>query len=92
MTSDEKYVEDMFRSWEKIKDETRKKLPEIYNNSNEDVKIIIKMLVVAEHENAILQDNVIRRNCRERNEIATTDTNAKTYIEENKEICKLINY
>lgn len=90
MTSDNEYLDEMFKSWEETKKKMRKKLPEIYKSGNEDIKTIIGMLVECEHINAIRLDNLIRRNANERHEKTTRDINAKTYLEENKEIFDLL--
>jgi hypothetical protein len=90
MTTDNEYVDNMFKSWEKTKKEMRKKLPSIYKESNEDIKTIISMLVESEHLNAIHLDNTIRMNANERHEKTTRDVNAKNYVEENKEIFDLL--
>ena len=89
-TSDNRYVEDMIESWEVEKNNIRKKLSKIYETSNEDIKKIISMLVEAEYELAIKQDNEIRRNANNRNEKTTMDTNADNYKKENEEIMKMI--
>lgn len=83
-TSDNRYVEDMIKSWEVEKSNIRKKLPEIYETSNEDIKKIISMLVEAEYELAIRQDNEIRRNG------STRDVNASNYKKENAKIMEMI--
>ena len=88
--SDNRYVENMIESWKVEKSNIRKKLPEIYETSNEDIKKIISMLVEAEYELAIKQDNEIRRNANNRNEKTTMDTNADNYKKENEEIMKMI--
>jgi len=90
MTSDNEYVENMFKNYEETKNKMRKKLPYIYKNSNEDIKTIISMLVESEYENAIQLDNTIRRNANERHEKTTRDIYAKKYAEENKEIFDLL--
>lgn len=90
MTSDNEYVENMFKSWEETKNKMRKKLPSIYINGNEDIKTIISMLVESEYENAIQLDNTIRMNANARHEKTTRDINAKKYAEENKEIFDLL--
>lgn len=82
--SDNRYVEDMFESWKVEKNNIRKKLPEIYETSNENIKTIISMLVEAEYELAIKQDNEIRRNG------STKDVNASNYKKENEKIMKMI--
>ena len=89
-TSSDDYVEKTFKNWEETKNEIRKKLPEIYEKSDKEIKTIISMLVESEFENAIKQDNIIRRNAKERNENTDRDKNADTYLEENKEIFKLL--
>lgn len=89
-TSDNRYVENMIESWEVEKNDIRKKLSKIYETSNEDIKKIISMLVEAEYELAIKQDNEIRRNANNRNEKTTMDTNADNYKKENEEIMKMI--
>lgn len=83
-TSDNRYVENMIKSWEVEKNDIRKKLPEIYETSNEDIKKIISMLVEAEYKLAIRQDNEIRRNG------STRDVNASNYKKENEKIMKMI--
>ena len=88
--SDNRYVENMIESWKVEKSNIRKKLPEIYETSNEDIKKIISMLVEAEYELAIKQDNEIRRNANNRNEKTTMDKNADNYEKENEEIMKMI--
>ena len=88
--SDNRYVEDMIESWEVEKNNIRKKLSKIYETSNEDIKKIISMLVEAEYELAIKQDNEIRRNANNRNEKTTMDTNADNYKNKNEEIMKMI--
>lgn len=89
-TSDNRYVENMIESWEVEKNNIRKKLSKIYETSNEDIKKIISMLVEAEYELAIKQDNEIRRNANNRNEKTTMDTNADNYKNKNEEIMKMI--
>ena len=83
-TSDNIYVETMIKSWDVEKNDIRKKLPEIYETSNENIKTIISMLVEAEYELAIKQDNEIRRNG------STKDVNASNYEKENEKIMKMI--
>lgn len=83
-TSDNRYVENMIESWEVEKNNIRKKLSKIYETSNEDIKKIISMLVEAEYELAIKQDNEIRRNG------STKDVNASNYEKENEKIMKMI--
>lgn len=82
--SDNRYVEDMIESWKVEKNDIRKKLSKIYETSNEDIKKIISMLVEAEYELAIKQDNEIRRNG------STKDVNASNYKKENEKIMKMI--
>lgn len=89
-TSDDEYLTKQWKSWEETKNETRKRLPEIYKNSNKEIKTIISMLVESEFQNAIKQDNIIRRNARDRNETTKDDKYADTYLEENKEIFELM--
>lgn len=81
---DNKYVENMIKSWEVEKNNIRKKLPEIYETSNEDIKKIISMLVETEYKLAIKQDNEIRRNG------STKDVNASNYKKENAKIMEMI--
>ena len=83
-TSDNIYVENMIESWKVEKNNIRKKLSKIYETSNEDIKKIISMLVEAEYELAIKQDNEIRRNG------STKDVNASNYKKENEKIMKMI--
>ena len=83
-TSDNLYIENMIKSWEVEKSDIRKKLPEIYETSNEDIKTIISMLVEAEYELAIRKDNEIRRNG------STRDVNASNYKKENTKIMEMI--
>ena len=83
-TSDNRYVENMFKSWKVEKNNIRKKLPDIYETSNEDIKKIISMLVEAEYELAIKRDNEIRRNG------STKDVNASNYKKENEKIMEMI--
>lgn len=83
-TIDNKYVENMIKSWEVEKNDIRKKLPEIYETSNEDIKKIISMLVETEYKLAIKQDNEIRRNG------STKDVNASNYKKENAKIMEMI--
>ena len=83
-TSDNRYVENMIESWEVEKNNIRKKLSKIYETSNEDIKKIISMLVEAEYELAIKQDNEIRRNG------STKDVNDSNYKKENEKIMKMI--
>ena len=82
--SDNRYVENMLESWKVEKNDIRKKLSKIYETSNEDIKKIISMLVEAEYELAIKQDNEIRRNG------STKDVNASNYKKENEKIMKMI--
>lgn len=82
--SDNRYVENMIKSWEVEKSDIRKKLSKIYETSNEDIKKIISMLVEAEYELAIRKDNEIRRNG------STKDVNASNYKKENEKIMKMI--
>ena len=89
-TSDNEYVEEMMNSWEALKNDTRKKLPTIYEKASDEVKTIISMLVESEYKLAIRQDNEIRRNAKERGERTTMDTNADNYKKENAEIMKMI--
>jgi hypothetical protein len=89
-TKEDSYVEETIKNWEETKKEIRKKLPKIYKESGEEIKTIISMLVQSEYENAIKQDNEIRRNARNRNETTTKDINADNYSKENAEILKLI--
>lgn len=83
-TSDNRYVETMIESWKVEKNDIRKKLSKIYETSNEDIKKIISMLVEAEYELAIKQDNEIRKNG------STKDVNASNYKKENEKIMKMI--
>jgi len=83
-TSDNIYVETMIKSWDVEKNDIRKKLSKIYETSNEDIKKIISMLVEAEYELAIKQDNEIRKNG------STKDVNASNYEKENEKIMKMI--
>jgi hypothetical protein len=84
-TSDNEYVEEMMNNWEALKNDTRKKLPSIYKNANDEVKTIISMLVQTEYRLAIMQDNEIRRNGKP--EMAN---NTYNYAKDNEEIFKLI--
>ena len=84
-TTDNEYVEKMMNNWETLKNETRKKLPEIYKTSNEDVKTIISMLVEAEYKLAIKQDNEIRRNGN-----PERANNTLNYAKDNSEIMRMI--
>ena len=61
-TSDNEYVEKEMKDWEELKNETRKKLPTIYEKASDEVKTIISMLVESEYEVAIMRDNVRRSN------------------------------
>lgn len=90
MKTDNLYLESQFKSWEEKKNEIRKNLPNIYKNSNDEIKAIIEMLVESEYKNAIMTDNEIRRNANERKEKTNKDKNAQTYLEENKELFELI--
>lgn len=89
-TSDNEYLKEMMDSWEVLKNETRKKLPKIYETASDEIKVIISMLVDSEYLAAIKLDNEIRRNCNKRGEKATTDTHADDYKKENAEIIKMI--
>lgn len=89
-TSDNEYVEKEMKDWEKLKKETRKKLPTIYEKASEEIKTIISMLVESEYEVAIRQDNEIRRNANARGERTTMDTNADNYKKENTKIMEMI--
>ena len=77
------YVDNLFESWRKRKNEIRKKLPEIYKDANADIKTIIEMVIDAEYENAIRTDNARSMNGGSR---IYTDQ----YKKENYEIMKMI--
>lgn len=82
-TSDNEYVEKEMKSWEELKNETRKKLPTIYETASEEIKTIISMLVESEYEVAIMRDNVRRSN-------GAKEIFADKYEKENEEIMKMI--
>lgn len=82
-TSDNEYIEKEMKSWEELKNETRKKLPTIYEKASEEIKTIISMLVESEYEVAIMRDNVRRSN-------GTNGIFADEYKKENAEIMKMI--
>lgn len=82
-TSDNEYVEKEMKSWEELKNETRKKLPTIYEKASEEIKTIISMLVESEYEVAIMRDNTRRRN-------GANGIFADKYKKENEEIMKMI--
>lgn len=82
-TSDDDYVDNMFKEWDQRKDFIRKNLPTIYVNATQTGKDIISMLVQAEYENAIMIDNERRRN-------GGKGIFADRYKEDNKEIFQLL--
>lgn len=82
-TSDDDYVDNMFKEWDQRKDFIRKNLPTIYVNATQTGKDIISMLVQAEYENAIMVDNERRRN-------GGDGIFADKYKEDNKEIFQLL--
>ena len=82
-TSDNEYVEKEMKDWEELKNETRKKLPTIYEKASDEVKTIISMLVESEYEVAIMRDNVRRSN-------GAKEIFADEYEKENAEIMKMI--
>lgn len=84
-TSDNEYVEEMMNNWEALKNDTRKKLPSIYEKATDEVKTIISMLVEAEYELAIKQDNEIRKNGK-----PERATNTLNYEKDNSEIMRMI--
>lgn len=84
-TTDNEYVEEMMNNWEALKNDTRKKLPSIYEKATDEVKTIISMLVEAEYKLAIKQDNEIRKNGKP--EMAN---NTIYYAIDNAEIMRMI--
>ena len=82
-TSDNEYVEKEMKSWEDLKNETRKKLPTIYEKASEEIKTIISMLVESEYEVALMRDNVRRKN-------GAKEIFADKYEKENAKIMEMI--
>lgn len=86
------YCERLMNEREDQERQVRKKLLEIYENSDEDIKLIISMLIHTEFDLAIQKDNYIHREITLKSQKENTTpnysraNNLKEYEKENKEL------
>lgn len=90
------YCERQMNDRKEQEKQVREKLLEIYENSDEDIKLIISMLIQTEYELAIQKDNYICREIniksRENNETPNYSKahNLDEYVKENKELIEKV--
>lgn len=95
-TETDSYLENCMKNRQEQEKEIRTRLGDIYDNGNDDIKLIISMLIQTEYSLAIEKDNYISReislNAQKNNETPNYSraNNVKKYEEENNDLIKKV--